>query len=78
MPCAGYIGFMNGNELKKLVPAWAEVVGVRKARLALQQAGLSYSLTEKLIKGQYYSEPKGHTVDALRLVLKDFIQSKAS
>lgn len=69
---------MTGEQLKNLVPKWAERVGVRTARLELQRLGLGYSTIEMLRKGEYRSTPNAETCDKLKLAMKDFLAELAA
>lgn len=52
------------------VLTWAEKIGSKEAKERLMSAGLSYSVTAKLITGNYGPEPKAEIVKILEAAMK--------
>lgn len=65
---------MTGEDAKRIVPVWTEKVGLRKARVELQNAGLGFSTADKLCKGEYESTPTQTTVDMIKRALAGFLE----
>ncbi len=67
---------MNSEELKKIVPKWANLLGHSEAKMALLRAGLGYTTACLLIKGSYKSELKDRIISLLYKALGDYINKQ--
>ncbi len=60
----------NPEKLKKNCKAWASETGPQIVSRHLILAGLSPTLAQKLVSGNYYSEPKDRVIDTILSAMK--------
>lgn len=66
---------MSGEEIKAKVAKWSDEIGIRKARVELQNAGLGFSTADKLCKGEYESTPTRDSIEKIKLALGNYLEA---
>lgn len=66
---------MSGDELIKLIPKWAKVIGPRKAKRLLITEDVGASTADFMVRGEYHSSPGEEMEGKIRRAMSEFLVS---